>query len=124
MVTIWFQRDNGMESSMQHGRAFTNAKLYYYYHLIIVHTSSVILPQVSQCPPDRCHSQGYNNSSFLLPAAADLLSRPSSPDLLSPFYPIPPCSVPWEAAPYQQAPLSPKFQLCLVNGKHWQGREQ
>lgn len=38
---------------------------------------------MSQCPPDRCHSQGYNNSSFLLPAAADLLSRPSSPDLLS-----------------------------------------
>ena len=77
------------------------------------HASSIILTQVSQYPLDRCHSQGCNNSSFLLPAVTGLLSRPSSPDLLSTFYPIPPCSVPLEADPYQQATLSSGFQLCL-----------
>lgn len=104
-------------------KAFTNAK-WYYYCLIAVHTSSIILAQMSQGLLDGCHIQGHNNSLFLLPAVTDLHSRPFSSDLLSTFYPMPPCSIPWEVDLCQQAPLSSEFWLCLTNREPWQRGEK
>lgn len=58
MVTTCFRWDNGVKA------AWNMQKLYYCYCLIAVHTSSLILAQMSQCPLDSCHIQGCKNSPF------------------------------------------------------------